>query len=275
MAGVQETADQAPPTPVADPAPTVEPLADRAPPVQPSSRPSSQAAVRRWHRRAAVVAAFVVAGAAGAGGGAWLARQRQAAPGNAGGTQNLMGLSTVPVRPAPAFALTDQVGRRVSLSALRGKVVVLNFFDDRCIDLCPIIANELILARQHLGREARRVAFVAVNVNAAHASVGAVRSFTDDHGLAALPQWYFLTGPAAALERTWSAYGVTVQVDHASGAVFHSSPMYFIGPGGDERAVAVPQAQTLPDGRGYLPPSQIGQWGAGIAQEARALLRGA
>lgn len=222
-----------------------------------------------------MAAAFLLAGSAGGGGGVWLGNRVTggSAPGSA--TGNLMGLSTVPARPAPPISLTDQSGRPLTLAALRGRVVVLDFFDDRCIDLCPLVADELILAERHLGAAGRRVAFVAVNVDAAHASVADVRAFTDQHGLNRLPQWYFLTGPITALERIWSAYDVEVQVATATGVVYHSTPMYFIGPGGEERAVADPQDVTLPDGRGYLPAGQIAQWGAGIAGEVRSLLRGA
>ncbi|MHB1928060.1 MAG: SCO family protein [Acidimicrobiales bacterium] len=178
------------------------------------------------------------------------------------------------MRAAPGFALTDQRGRLVALSQFRGKAVVLDFFDDRCISVCPIVSEELVLASRRLGPLASRVAFVAVNVNAAHESVADVAAFTVDHGLAHLPQWYFLTGSTRALQRTWQAYDVAVQFDPASGAVLHATPMYFIGPHGNERAVAAPTAETRRGGRGYLPAGQVARWAAGIAAEATLLLRG-
>jgi protein SCO1 len=55
---------------------------------------------------------------------------------------NLMGLSPVPVRPAPGFTLTDQDGRTLSLASLRGKAVVLEFMDPHCTDICPIVSHE-------------------------------------------------------------------------------------------------------------------------------------
>ena len=45
---------------------------------------------------------------------------------------DLMGLSPVPVRSAPGFTLTDQHGQLLAMSALRGKVVVLNFWQSYC-----------------------------------------------------------------------------------------------------------------------------------------------
>ncbi|HTZ24545.1 MAG TPA: redoxin domain-containing protein, partial [Streptosporangiaceae bacterium] len=45
--------------------------------------------------------------------------------------------------PAPGFTLTSQDGHQVSLSSLRGKVVLLTFLDPVCTTDCPIIAQEL------------------------------------------------------------------------------------------------------------------------------------
>ena len=68
---------------------------------------------------------------------------------------NLMGLSPVPTRPAPGFTLTDQDGRVLALSAFRGKVVVLEFMDPHCTDLCPIVSAEFNDAYHDLGGPGR------------------------------------------------------------------------------------------------------------------------
>ncbi len=44
--------------------------------------------------------------------------------------------------PAPAFQLTDQFGRPVSLASLHGKAVLLTFLDPVCTTDCPLIAQE-------------------------------------------------------------------------------------------------------------------------------------
>src|ERR1700731_742064 len=41
---------------------------------------------------------------------------------------------------APDFTLTDQFGRSVAFSSLRGHEVVLAFIDARCKTLCPLTA---------------------------------------------------------------------------------------------------------------------------------------
>jgi len=57
-----------------------------------------------------------------------------------------MQLSPVPVARAPGFLLTDQAGHAVSLTSLRGRVVVLEFMDPHCTCICPIVSQEFISA---------------------------------------------------------------------------------------------------------------------------------
>ena len=44
---------------------------------------------------------------------------------------------------AHEFTLTDQYGRRVSLAADRGKVVVLTFIHSLCHDTCPFMVEQI------------------------------------------------------------------------------------------------------------------------------------
>ena len=58
------------------------------------------------------------------------------------GLANLMVLSPLPADRAPGFTLTDQNGHTMSLASLHGKVVVLQFMDPHCTDICPIVSAE-------------------------------------------------------------------------------------------------------------------------------------
>ena len=90
-----------------------------------------------------------------------------------GSQVNLMELSPIPARPAPGFTLTDQDGQVLPLSAVRGKVVVLEFMDPHCTDSCPIVS-------------------AAVNVNQYHTAVADVAAFSREHQ----PPRPSLTSPA-------------------------------------------------------------------------------
>ncbi len=187
---------------------------------------------------------------------------------------NLMGLSPVPARPAPGFTLTDQDGRVLALSAFRGKVVVLEFMDPHCTDICPIVSDEFIDAYHDLGKLAGRVVFAAVNVNQYHAAVADVAAFSREHQLSSIPDWHFFTGPVPELRAVWRDYNVAVEAPSRDADIVHSSVVYFIDPRGRERYLASPQADHTASGASYLPPGQIAAWGRGIAQIASLLAAG-
>src|SRR5712691_249471 len=72
----------------------------------------------------------------------------------------------LPSQLAPDFTLTDgPTGQVVTLSSLRGQVVLLTFLYTRCPDACPLTAETIRSARDKLGGAASSVAFVAVSVD--------------------------------------------------------------------------------------------------------------
>lgn len=187
------------------------------------------------------------------------------------GQINLMGLSPVPTAAAPSFTLTDQNGRTLSLSSLKGKVVVLEFMDPHCTDICPIVSAEYVDAYRDLGALAGKAVFAAVNVNQYHAAVSDMMAYSREQRLITIPGWHFFTGPLPALKTVWGAYGIEVQAPGPDADIVHTSAVYFIDPSGRERFVAAPMADHTASGSSYLPADQITAWGQGIAQVVRAL----
>jgi cytochrome oxidase Cu insertion factor (SCO1/SenC/PrrC family) len=192
-------------------------------------------------------------------------------PAISAGTVTLMRLSPAPAGTAPSFTLTDQDDRRLSLAGFRGKAVVLEFMDSRCTDICPLVSQEFIDAYRDLGSAQDRVVFVAVNVNQRYNQVADVLAYSRAHQLTAIPDWHFLTGPAAVLRAVWREYNIAVTADRRAGALVHTATVYFITPGGTERYTATP-APDHTGGTAHLPSGQIGGWGQGIAQVAEATL---
>jgi len=186
---------------------------------------------------------------------------------------NLMGLSPVPARPAPAFTLADQNGHAMSLASFRGRAVVLEFMDPHCIDICPIVSQEFVDAYRDLGGVAARAVFVAVNVNPYFHRVRDVAAFSREHQLTTIPSWHFLTGPPASLRAAWRAYQVEVQAPSRNADIAHTSVVYFIDPSGHERFVATPMADHTAKGKAYLPADALAAWGRGIALVTRQLAR--
>lgn len=135
------------------------------------------------------------------------------------------------IRPAPDFTLANQDGRAISLSSLRGRVVLLTFLNSRCKHLCRI-EGPLLGDVQRSLPEAERPVIVAVSVNPEDTSAS-VRSAARDWGWEP-DEWHWLMANPRQLADVWAAYGVDVQ--QAPDDVLHSGALYVIDPAGDERA---------------------------------------
>lgn len=183
----------------------------------------------------------------------------------------LMALSPVPHRLAPNFSLKDQHGITRSLKSLQGRTVVLEFMDPHCVDICPIVSQEFVDAYHDLGSRASQVVFMAVNVNPYFTTVSDVATFSKEHGLSAIPSWYFLTGSVKALTAVWHDYGIEVDAPNPKRDIIHTSVVYFIGPNGRERYLGVPMDDHNAQRKAYLPTGQLSSWGNGIALVAASL----
>ena len=138
---------------------------------------------------------------------------------------------------APDFTLTDGItGTPTTLSALRGKVVVLTFLYPHCPDVCPLTAEVFRQAQQKLTDDEReRTVFVAVSVDPRQDTPAAVQAFAKDHGLAR--GFLYLIGGAAQLQAVWSAYGVLVEPDPGSPLVGHIDAIYLLDRKGQARVL--------------------------------------
>jgi protein SCO1/2 len=108
---------------------------------------------------------------------------------------------------APEFSLRDQAGHVVRLADQRGKVTIVTFLYTHCPDACPLTAAHINAALTLLGHRRDDVAALAVSVDPKGDTPSAIRTFVHSHRL--LPQFRYLTGTAAALERIWRLYNVT------------------------------------------------------------------
>lgn len=124
--------------------------------------------------------------------------------------------------PAPGFTLTDQDGRRVTLAALRGKVVVASFIYTECKDVCPVLPQILSRVDRHLKPdELDRVRFVGISIDPLRDTPAKLRSFMAAHNLSA-EQWTLLTGNARELTGVAADYGIVAKPD-AFGELVHNA----------------------------------------------------
>lgn len=180
-----------------------------------------------------------------------------------------MGLRAAGGRAAPPLDLVDQHGHALSLASLRGRTVVLSFFDGRCNDICPVLGAELRAADTALGPAAARVTFLTVNTDPRATAVSGLVAAGSVTGLAAEPNWYMVTGALDQLDAVWRAYGVTVNYEPSTGAVAHTDVLYFVSPSGALRYRATPFADESRTGAEHLPALEEQRWAQGIAAFAQ------
>jgi len=130
---------------------------------------------------------------------------------------------------APDFTLTDQNGAPFTLSALRGRPVVIFFGYTHCPDTCPATLARLAraVAAPGVPRDVR-VAFITVDPK--RDSPATLKRYLRMFGAG----FTGLTGSLSALEPVYTAYDawredVPVEGGGRDYAVAHSAALYFIG----------------------------------------------
>ncbi len=161
---------------------------------------------------------------------------------------------------APGFTLTDQFGKRVSLSSLRGKVVVLAFNDPECTTICPLTTTALLQAKKLLGPAASQVDLLGIGANPEATEVKWVRAYSKAHDM--LHKWRFLTGSLPELRRVWRAYGIEAAV--INDAIDHTPATYVVDSRGRLSRLFMTQ----------MAYSSVNQLGYELAQSISALLPG-
>ena len=137
--------------------------------------------------------------------------------------------------PAPAFTLTNQHGRQVSLASLRGKVILLTFLDPVCVTDCPLIAQEFRQAGQLLGSDASRVELVAINVNPLYYETAYTQAFDQQERLADVSDWLYLTSSPARLRQLYKTYGIPAETLPAGAMLGHNDIVFVIDKSGQMR----------------------------------------
>ena len=141
------------------------------------------------------------------------------------------GTLALPAKQAPAIDLRNYHGQRVTLSQYRGKAVLVTFLYANCPDICPLIASNLRVALNLLGRQDSRVQVIAVSVDPRGDTAKAVAHFVADHEMTGRMQ--YLIGSASELSRTWAAWGVGSEREAGQPQlVSHSALVYGVSASG-------------------------------------------
>jgi protein SCO1 len=109
-------------------------------------------------------------------------------------------------RPVPAMGLIDSRGRPTSLTALRGRVVVLAPSMTLCHEVCPMTTGALEMVQRRLAAEglSDRTAVVEVTVDPWRDSPARLRAYARLTGA----RFELLTGTAKEVRRFWTFFGI-------------------------------------------------------------------
>ncbi|MFL6137686.1 MAG: SCO family protein [Frankiaceae bacterium] len=106
---------------------------------------------------------------------------------------------------APAYSLTDQLGRTTPSTEFAGKVQVVSYLFPYCRTYCPTITHTLVQLQRDLaqaGLFGGKVQFVIFNVDPAGAGPREMRAFLEQYGVdPATPGWHYLTGDPQQVRR--------------------------------------------------------------------------
>ena len=93
---------------------------------------------------------------------------------------------------------TNQLGKKVSLDDLHGKILVVDFFFSHCPSICPGMAHSMKKLQQSFQQNPDIVQFVSISVDPENDSVTQLRQFADRFNVNH-DSWWFLTGNKAEI----------------------------------------------------------------------------
>lgn len=88
---------------------------------------------------------------------------------------------------------TNQLGKKVSLDDLKGRILVIDFFFTRCPSICPGLARSMKRLQDSFKKNDSIVQFISISIDPEHDSVSQLRKFAD-HYNANHDTWWFVTG---------------------------------------------------------------------------------
>jgi protein SCO1 len=141
--------------------------------------------------------------------------------------------SQAAVSPAdglPKVSLTDQKGRAIALSSLKGKPVLVAFIHTSCQGPCEMITAEMKSVARSLGPKFKsEVTMVSITTEPKEDGSRELLAYAKRQGVDA-DGWVFLTGAPAQIHRLLALYGVTAADDDDSPT--HVLELFLLGADG-------------------------------------------
>lgn len=118
-----------------------------------------------------------------------------------------------PADGLPEVSLTDQKGRAIALSSLKGKPVLVAFIHTSCQGPCEMITAEMKSVARSLGPKfTSEVTMVSITTEPKEDGSRELLAYAKRQGVDA-DGWVFLTGAPTQIRRLLALYGVTAADD--------------------------------------------------------------
>ncbi|RYF79061.1 MAG: SCO family protein [Chitinophagaceae bacterium] len=135
----------------------------------------------------------------------------------------------------PDFTFTNQLGQKVSLHDLKGKIIVADFFFTRCPVICPKMTHNMKRLQDAVKRNVRSgpddadyVQFISFTVDPLHDSVQELKKFADRYQIN--PQnWWLLTGDKKQIyDLAWNGMKLGINETEVDTAFIHPQNLVLI-----------------------------------------------
>jgi protein SCO1 len=131
----------------------------------------------------------------------------------------------------PEVALTNQFGKPVSLSSLKGKPLLVSFIHTSCKGVCELMTAKMKDVAGDLGANGTKVTMVSISTDPDDDHPAQLMAYAKKENVAS-DGFIFLTGKPAAIKQVLAVYGVN---QHAGDdEMTHVFDLFLIGPDGHQ-----------------------------------------
>jgi protein SCO1 len=143
------------------------------------------------------------------------------------------------IQRAPDFTLTTQDGKRLTLSALKGNVLLVSFVFTTCNGSCPATTSRMVGVQQELARRGDlknpQVQLLSITLDPARDTPEKLKDYIKLYDIDPA-SWTFLTGSPDEVNKTIAAWGMWVK-PAANGQLDHPSRIFLIDKQGRIREI--------------------------------------
>jgi protein SCO1 len=133
----------------------------------------------------------------------------------------------------PNVTLTDQNGNAVTLAALKGAPVLIDFVYTSCTSTCPLLTAKMVAIARKLRPElGTGVRIVTITLDPEHDRPAELRDYARREG-ASEPGWLFLTGSPANVDAVLARFRIE-RARGPDGSITHTISAFLLGPDGHQ-----------------------------------------